>query len=182
MTNDKPDDPIIKYVAERRARTGRKFETCETMKPVFAELDAAGWNDWPPAKEKKDEAPTMTNDDKPDDGKYVIREVGERRPVISLHYEGPVDLDQPLWLDQIRRKVQDCVREMREFPNVREGAITLDGVEHFFTCAAVSAETVEMNVVQRDEAEARLNVQGLSTHEKGNPMPGRRDKRWGKPK
>ena len=48
MADDKPDDPIIKYVAERRARTGRKFETCERMKPVFAELDAAGWNDWPP--------------------------------------------------------------------------------------------------------------------------------------
>jgi hypothetical protein len=43
------DDVFIKYVAERRARSGRKFETCERMKPVFAELDAEGWNDWPPA-------------------------------------------------------------------------------------------------------------------------------------
>ena len=36
------------YVAARRARTGRKFETVERMKPAFADLDAAGWNDWPP--------------------------------------------------------------------------------------------------------------------------------------
>jgi hypothetical protein len=36
------------HVAARRAASGRKFETCEQMRPVFAELDAKGWNDWPP--------------------------------------------------------------------------------------------------------------------------------------
>jgi hypothetical protein len=39
------------HVASRRLATGEKFATCGLMRPVFAELDAAGWNDWPPAGE-----------------------------------------------------------------------------------------------------------------------------------
>jgi hypothetical protein len=45
---------IADFVAERRERTGRKFETCARMKPVFRELDDAGWNDWPPRKRQKE--------------------------------------------------------------------------------------------------------------------------------
>jgi hypothetical protein len=52
MTKPPPVDfqskAIADFVAERRKRTGRKFETCERMKPVFKDLDDAGWNDWPP--------------------------------------------------------------------------------------------------------------------------------------
>ena len=44
---------IADFVAERRKRTGRKFETCERMKPVFRDLDDTGWNDWPPREESK---------------------------------------------------------------------------------------------------------------------------------
>jgi hypothetical protein len=44
---------IADFVTKRRERTGRKFETCERMKPVFKDLDDAGWNDWPPREDAK---------------------------------------------------------------------------------------------------------------------------------
>jgi hypothetical protein len=47
-------DQLRKQVAERRARTGRKFETVDRMKPVFADLDARGWNDWPPKDDQRE--------------------------------------------------------------------------------------------------------------------------------
>jgi hypothetical protein len=37
---------IRDFVVRRRAAAGRKFETCERMRPAFEGLDAAGWNDW----------------------------------------------------------------------------------------------------------------------------------------
>jgi len=52
MTDDFQNKAIADFVAERRKRTGRKFETCERMKPVFKDLDDAGWNDWPPRQDK----------------------------------------------------------------------------------------------------------------------------------
>ena len=45
---------IADFVAERRKRTGCKFETCDRMKPVFRDLDDAGWNDWPPRQRQKE--------------------------------------------------------------------------------------------------------------------------------
>jgi hypothetical protein len=48
-------EQLRKHVDARRERTGRKFETCERMKPTFAALDAAGWNDWPPSSDQTTE-------------------------------------------------------------------------------------------------------------------------------
>jgi hypothetical protein len=56
MSDDFWVDQLRKHVAARRERTGQKFETCERMKPVFAALDEAGWNDWPPSDAIKDRA------------------------------------------------------------------------------------------------------------------------------
>jgi hypothetical protein len=56
----------------------------------------------------------------------------------------------------------------------------LMGIECFFTYH-VESDRIVATVVPRDLAEAVLNEQGLSTHEPWSPLPGRSDRRWGKP-
>jgi hypothetical protein len=84
---------------------------------------------------------------------------------LKLQYSSSVDLTRPDLQKEIQQHILDC---LRDFPDICEGSIVLDGVEHFFTYMTRiegSDQIVEVNILLRDVAEKVLNEGGLSTHE-----------------
>jgi hypothetical protein len=88
-------------------------------------------------------------------------------PVVQvfLSPESPVEPTPEVFL-HLHSKFREHVKE---FPDVCEGSIWLDGIEHFFTYA-VKNGIAEMFVMVRADAERLLNERGLSTHEPFNPL------------
>jgi hypothetical protein len=70
--------------------------------------------------------------------------------------------------DKVRRMVRRC---LVKFPDICEGVIMLDRVEHFFTCK-VDGDFIVMNLLPRDKAEEILNKGGVSTIEPWSAWPG----------
>jgi hypothetical protein len=104
------------------------------------------------------------------------RSLGARLPVLQfggremivqifLSPESPVEPTPEVFL-----KLHSHFRKnVKKFPDVCEGSIWLDGVEHFFTYV-VENGIGEMFVMVRADAEKHLNKNGLSTHEPFNPL------------
>ena len=57
-----------------------------------------------------------------------------------------------------------------------DGRIRLADNDYWFSYSVHDPDTIEMNIVPRDYAEAVLNEHGLSTHEQFNPLPGSKHK------
>ena len=79
-----------------------------------------------------------------------------------------VDVTQPRIAEKIRRRVLSC---LKKFPDVGEGVIVLDEVEHFFTYVRADDEVIEVSLLRRDDAEAVLNKHNLTTYIDGLPGP-----------
>jgi hypothetical protein len=103
-------------------------------------------------------------------------EEGKVKMKVELTYLGPVEMT-PARVGYLKRYLRDTLRDT---PNLAEGVITLDGIEHYYTYA-VEHGVMSVNMAPRDFAEAMLNENNLSTHEPWSPLPGRHDERWGRP-
>jgi hypothetical protein len=72
-----------------------------------------------------------------------------------------VDLRQPQHVSHLRSLVLETIKK---HPDVAEGVIVFDDVEHFFTYA-VKGDMVEVMVLPRELAEEVLNEHDLTTYE-----------------
>jgi len=73
---------------------------------------------------------------------------------------------------RVRAEVEAHIVEcLKEFPDVCEGVLMLNGFEHFFTYV-VREDCIKATLLPRDFAEDMLNKVGLSTHEPWSPLPG----------
>lgn len=81
----------------------------------------------------------------------------------------------PLTVDSFSTEVRKLTKE---YPEVCEGVRVFMGVECWFVYR-VESDRIVVTIAPRDQAEAILNKQGLSTHEPWSPLPGRTDRKWG---
>jgi hypothetical protein len=91
------------------------------------------------------------------------------------------DHDEPIQASSDLRKQSEFTRNGQgpadgpalpgQVPDICEGVIMLDRIEHFFTCK-VDGDFIVMNLLPGDKAEEILNKGDLSTIEPWSPWPG----------
>lgn len=88
---------------------------------------------------------------------------------ISVRFSSDINLAKPKHLRYLQRYLTEV--GLPANPEMAEGVIDFEGVQHFFTYM-VEDGMVDMTIAPREDAEALLNEQGLSTHEPWSPWPG----------
>jgi hypothetical protein len=72
-----------------------------------------------------------------------------KKPSLDVSLLSDVASLNPRVLTQIERRIREC---LKQFPDVCEGKIMLNGVDHFFTYK-VRRNLVEVNILERELAE-----------------------------